>query len=254
MCVYMYGETRSRASLWSGQVTPSCVCIRMSLSSCFLCAKCTRGRSVNQPPIEMIAHSTGVWLSSLCCQPFGGIVLLAACLFEQWPVCHSGLHGCPAIPTHTHTNCTHTNICCATAGTWLPEWWWWWLGGGGGPSVCLFVHLEVVCFVKHHCHRPVTEDSVMSKERPSQEPSLSRMLLHIWAASIRGARKAQTSTKTNGTSYEKTQILSKRPECTLKCNPPTGHWSCFSKNIHGWKGNTDGDNDHQGHLPRWSSS
>lgn len=57
----------------------------------------------------------------------------------------------PSPYTHTHAHLcthTHTNVCCATvktAPTALHD-----RVGGGGLSVCLFVHLEVVCFAKHH--------------------------------------------------------------------------------------------------------
>lgn len=103
---------------------------------------------VNQPPIETIAHSTGVWLSSLCCQLFGCIVLVA-CLNSrlcQWMPSSHRTH----IYTYTHAqNCTYTNICCATVKT-APAAPHDSVVGGGELSACLFVHLEVVCFVKHH--------------------------------------------------------------------------------------------------------
>lgn len=108
-----------------------------------------RGQSINQPPIEMIADRTGVWLGSLC-QLFSCIVLLAGCLFKQLPVSHStSMDAQPSPHAHTHAH-THTwtycMLCnskdCSPALHDRVE--------DGGLSVCLFVHLEVVCFVKHH--------------------------------------------------------------------------------------------------------
>lgn len=78
----------------------SCVC------------ECTRGQSVNQPPIETTAHRTRLWLSGLCCQLFSCIVLLAGCLFKLSTVSHSAYMDAQLSPhTRTYSMLCNSNDC-----------------------------------------------------------------------------------------------------------------------------------------------
>lgn len=95
-------------------------------------------------------------LSSFCYQLFGCIVLPAGRMFKQSPASQradGGVLRCPSPPSSAITPRAQrlrsdSNICCATvktAHTVLHD-----RERGGELSVCLFVHLEVVCFTKHH--------------------------------------------------------------------------------------------------------
>lgn len=141
--------------LWLGQV----MCIRWAFihTSCVSVCECEymRDQSVNQPFIEVIVHSIGVWLSSICCQLFDCIVLQAGCLFKQSLGSHSPCMSAQTCNTHTH-RFMHTNVCLCNlknCSHYTAHHCW----GYRVCSVWLFVHLEVVCYATHHSQLVVME-------------------------------------------------------------------------------------------------
>lgn len=136
--------------LWLGQVTLSRCACTSHLYLHFLCVLMYEG-TVSQSACHRDYYTVGLLKQPLLSAVLSAL-LSASFLFKQLHISDSAVMDAqPSSYTHTHTQtCTQTNICCATVKT-DPLHCTTGCGGGWGLSVCLFVHLEVVCFEKNHC-------------------------------------------------------------------------------------------------------